>query len=329
MAADMTQSPRSPAVVARGLHKRFRTVNALDGLDLTIRSRGVYAILGPNGAGKTTLIRVLATLVRPDSGQASVMGLDVASEAAEVRRRISLTGQFASVDADLSGRENLALLGALLGLTRRQAHARCTELLAGFGLADAGDRPVRTYSGGMRRRLDVAASIIVTPELLFLDEPTTGLDPRSRYQVWEMVRRLVSAGTTVLLTTQYLDEADQLADRIGVIDHGRLVAEGTPSELKAGLRASSLEVRLLDSGQTAQAAAVLAALDEQKVETDRDRALLRVTAIDPSAAARTLLELDRAGVALASFTLGQATLDEVFLDLIDGHPDTRPKETAA
>ncbi|WP_241431515.1 ATP-binding cassette domain-containing protein [Natrialba hulunbeirensis] len=223
------------AIEIAGLVKHFGETKAVDGIDLQVPAGGIYGLLGPNGAGKTTVIRMLATLLQPDAGTARVFGDDVSTEGNAVRRRVSLTGQFASVDEDLTGRENLVLLARLLGYSRAGARERASELLDAFGLTEAGTRQVKTYSGGMRRRLDIAASIVVTPELLFLDEPTTGLDPRNRNQVWDIIRALVANGTTVLLTTQYLDEADQLADRIAVIDEGRIIAEGTPGELKASV----------------------------------------------------------------------------------------------
>src|SRR6187402_2897314 len=264
------------AIEASGLVKTFGDVRAVDGVDLAVRRGTVYGVLGPNGAGKTTTIRMLATLLLPDGGTARVLGHDIVREAAAVRGRMSLTGQFASVDEELNGRENLQLLGRLLGLGTRGATARADELLAAFGLADAADKLVRDYSGGMRRRLDIAASIVVTPELLFLDEPTTGLDPRSRNQVWDIVRALVAAGTTVLLTTQYLDEADQLADRIAVIDHGRVIAEGTPTQLKASVGRGALHVRLLDPDDRDDAAAVLERALGAPVHLDPDPAALTV-----------------------------------------------------
>ena len=234
------------AIETEGLVKRFGEKTAVDGIDLTVKAGTVYGVLGPNGAGKTTTIRMLATLLRPDGGSAKVLGHDVVTDAAKVRGCVSLTGQFASVDDELTGRENLTLIGRLLGFRHKAATARAGELIDSFGLSEAGDRLVKTYSGGMRRRLDIAASIVVRPELLFLDEPTTGLDPRSRNQVWDIVRQLVAAGTTVLLTTQYLDEADQLADRIAIIDGGRLVAEGSPEDLKVCVGASTLEEVFLE-----------------------------------------------------------------------------------
>src|SRR5262245_36035536 len=230
------------AIETTDLTKVFGTTRAVDGVNLSVRKGTVYGFLGPNGAGKTTTIRMLATLLRPDGGTARVFGHDVVREADAVRGRVSLTGQFASVDEDLTGLENLVLQARLLGYSHAQAKARAGELLDAFGLAEAAGRQVKTYSGGMGRRLDVASSIVVTPDLLFLDEPTTGLDPRSRNQVWDIIRALVSSGTTVLLTTQYLDEVDQLADRIAVIDHGKVIAEGTSGELKASVGGGALHV---------------------------------------------------------------------------------------
>src|SRR5690554_1872603 len=233
------------AIETHDLVKTFGKNRAVDGVDRAIPRGGVHGFLGPNGAGKTTTIRMLATLSKPDGGTARVLGRDVVTEANEVRQRVSLTGQFASVDEDLTGRENLRLLGRLFGLTGAGARKRADELLEAFNLTDASDRLVKKYSGGMRRRIDIAASIVVTPELLFLDEPTTGLDPRSRNEVWDIIRAMVAHGTTVMLTTQYLDEADQLADRIGVIDHGQVIAEGTSSELKASVGSGSMHVRVM------------------------------------------------------------------------------------
>ena len=234
------------AIEATGLVKAFGATTAVDGVDLSVPRGSVYGVLGPNGAGKTTTIRMLATLLRPDGGSARVLGHDVVAEADAVRSLVSLTGQLASVDEDLTGRENLILLARLLGLRRGPARERATELLDAFGLGDAAGRLVKHYSGGMRRRLDIAASLVVTPRVMFLDEPTTGLDPRSRNQVWAIVRALAAEGTTVLLCTQYLDEADQLADGIAVIDRGRVIAEGTPGQLKASVGTGALHVRLLD-----------------------------------------------------------------------------------
>src|SRR5919106_1584138 len=257
------------AIEATGLEKSFGDTQAVAGVDLAVRSGSVYGVLGPNGAGKTTTIRMLATLLSPDAGTARVLGHDIVREADAVRGLVSLTGQLASVDEDLTGRENLILLGRLLGLRRADAKTRAGELLEAFELADAAGRLVKNYSGGMRRRLDIAASLVVTPQVMFLDEPTTGLDPRSRNQVWDIIRALAGAGTTILLCTQYLDEADQLAEGIAVIDHGRVIAEGTPSQLKASVGSGSLHVRLLDPEQRPEAERVLAGeLDNVHLEAD-------------------------------------------------------------
>jgi len=313
------------AIETNDLVKVFGETRAVDGISLSVPTGIVYGVLGPNGAGKTTTIRVLATLLRPDGGSARVLGHDVVTDADAVRASVSLTGQFASVDDELSGRENLVLLGRLLGLRKRAADARAAELLEAFGLADASDRLVSSYSGGMRRRLDFAASIVVTPELLFLDEPTTGLDPRSRSQVWDIVRVLVAEGTTVLLTTQYLDEADQLADRLAIIDHGKVIAEGTPGELKARVGAGALHVRVRDPETRAEAARVLAGVLSERAQLESDPAALSLRATDPEAVARALAELARAGIPVAEFALGQPSLDEVFLALT-GHPAEAPAD---
>jgi len=314
----------SLAVEATGLIKSFGPTRAVDGVDLAVRTGSIYGVLGPNGAGKTTTIRMLATLVRPDGGTARVLGHDVVGESAVVRSLVSLTGQLASVDEDLTGRENLILLGRLLGLRRAAAKARATELLEAFGIAEAAARLVKHYSGGMRRRLDIAASIVVTPRLMFLDEPTTGLDPRSRNQVWAIIRALVGEGTTILLCTQYLEEADQLADGIAVIDHGRVIAEGTPAQLKASVGAGALHVRLLDPGQRPDAERILGR-HLGAVTLDADPAALSASGTDPDGAAVGIAELARAGVRIADFSLGQPSLDEVFLALT-GRPAEEPPE---
>jgi ABC-2 type transport system ATP-binding protein len=275
----------------------------------------VYGFLGPNGAGKTTTIRMLATLIEPDEGTAYVLGHDVVREADAVRRRVSLTGQYASIDEELTGRENLVLLGRLLGYAHTQAKTRADELLEVFGLAEAANRQVETYSGGMRRKLDIAGGIVVPPDLMFLDEPTTGLDPRSRNQVWEIVRALVAQGTTALLTTQYLDEADQLANRIAVIDHGTVIAEGTSGELKASVGAGALHVRLRDPEQRATGQQLLSRTLGVEVHLDSDPAALTASVSDPERVARALAELARADVSVAEFALGQPSLDEVFFAL--------------
>ncbi len=302
------------AIEAEGLVKSFGETKAVDGIDLSVRKGAVYGMLGPNGAGKTTTIRMLATLLRPDAGSARVLGHDVATEADAVRSVMSLTGQLASVDEDLTGRENLILIGRLLGLGRPAAKSRADDLLDAFGLVEAAGRLVKNYSGGMRRRLDLAASIVVTPELMFLDEPTTGLDPRSRNQVWGIVRALAEEGTTILLCTQYLDEADQLAEGIAVIDHGKVIAEGTPSQLKASVGSGTLHVRLLEPDQRPEAAEIL---DRElgAVTLESDPAGLSVACDEADRGAEAVAELARRGVAVAGFSLGQPSLDEVFLAL--------------
>jgi len=306
------------AIETFGLVKVFGTVRAVDGIDLAVRAGSVYGFLGPNGAGKTTAIRILATLLRPDAGRAFVLGHDVVREAEVVRRRVSLTGQFASVDVDLTGRENLTLLARLLGHSWSGARVRAGELLDAFGLAEAADRPVKTFSGGMRRRIDIAATLVVTPDLVFLDEPTSGLDPRSRNQVWDIVRALVAEGTTVLLTTQYLDEADQLADRIAVIDHGRIIAEGAPAELKAAAGSGAVHVRLRDPAQRTAAQRLLAQVLGVHTRAPPDATALSARISDPERVADAIAELARSGIAVTEFALGQPSLDEVFLTLT-GH----------
>ncbi len=302
------------AIEATGLAKSYGDTRAVDGVDLAVRRGSIYGVLGPNGAGKTTTIRMLATLIRPDGGSARVLGHDIVTDAGAVRGLVSLTGQLASVDEDLTGRENLILIGRLLGLKRPAAKSRAVELLEAFGITEAGGRLVKHYSGGMRRRLDIAASIVVTPELMFLDEPTTGLDPRSRNQVWGIIRALVAGGTTILLCTQYLEEADQLADGIAVIDHGKVIAEGTPARLKASVGSGALRVRLLDPDQRPEAAQIL---DRTlgTVTTDADPAGLSVSCSDADRAAVAIAQLAQCGVRIADFSLGQPSLDEVFLAL--------------
>jgi ABC-2 type transport system ATP-binding protein len=312
------------ALEASGLVKRFGTTRAVDGIDLAMPRGGVFGLLGPNGAGKTTAIRIFATLTKPDSGCARVMGHDVAADPQTVRSQISLTGQFATIDGALTGLENVVLQGRLLGLSRPAARARGAELLEAFGLTASARRAVKTYSGGMQRRLDIATSIVVPPALLFLDEPTTGLDPQSRSQVWETVRLLVRRGTTVLLTTQYLDEADQLSDRIAVMDHGQIIADGTPSQLKASVGSGTLRVGLAAATETNRARQILAqalgvsvraapgsaALTAQ-LEAGADRGT-------SEAVAWAMNQLARSGIEVTSFALGQPSLDEVFLALT-GH----------
>ncbi|TAK68244.1 MAG: ATP-binding cassette domain-containing protein [Actinomycetota bacterium] len=316
------------AIEATGLVKIFGDNRAVDGVDLAVPGGTVYGVLGPNGAGKTTTIRMLATLLQPDGGTARVMGHDVVSEARQVRKAVSLTGQFASVDEELTGTENLVLLARLYGYRRGAARRRAAELLAAFGIADAAGRQVKSYSGGMRRRIDIAASIVVTPQLLFLDEPTTGLDPRSRNQVWDVVRLMVDCGTTVLLTTQYLDEADQLADRIAVIDHGRVIAEGTSSELKSRAGAGSLQLRLAQPALRDQVKDRLAALLGLPVVADGDPAVLTAQVADPGRVAAVLARLADDGVDIVGYAVGQPSLDEVFLALTGHHAETTDEEVA-
>jgi ABC-2 type transport system ATP-binding protein len=311
------------AIEASGLVKAFGDTHAVGGVDLAVPRGSVYGILGPNGAGKTTTIRMLATLLRPDAGEARVLGHDVVRDADAVRASVSLTGQMASVDEDLTGLENLVLIGRLLGFKRAAARARAGDLLDAFDLSDAAGKQVKNYSGGMRRRLDVAASIVVTPELIFLDEPTTGLDPRSRSQVWDIVRALVADGTTVLLCTQYLDEADQLASGIAVIDHGTVIAEGTPGQLKASVGSGALHVRLLDAERRPDAERIVAEAVGAAVHLEPDPAALSVPVADAARAAEAVAELGRAGVPVADFSLGQPSLDEVFMALTG-----RPAEDA-
>jgi ABC-2 type transport system ATP-binding protein len=324
---------RTLAIEATGLTRAFGSTLAVDALELAVPPGVVYGVLGPNGAGKTTTIRMLATLLRPDKGTALVSGHDIVREPETVRRHVSLTGQFASVDSELTGFENLVLLGRLLGLPRRDARVRAGQLLETFDLADAGGRQVMKLSGGMRRRLDIAASLITRPSLLFLDEPTTGLDPRSRRQTWEIVRAIVGQGTTVLLTTQYLDEADQLSDRIAVIDHGRVIAEGTSAALKASVGAGALQVRLHDPDRRGEAQQLLGRELHASIRLAADPAVLSAQLASSDGArelgdraTRALAELTAAGISVDQFALGQPTLDEAFLALT-GRPAT-PKTEA-
>ena len=307
------------AIRAEGLVKNFGKTTALAGADLLAETGTVLGVLGPNGAGKTTAVRILTTLLLPDGGRAEVGGNDVVKEAHRVRQLIGLTGQYASVDDGISGTNNLIMIGRLLGLSRSAARARSAELLASFELTEAAGRPVKTYSGGMRRRLDLAASLVGRPQVLFLDEPTTGLDPQARSDVWGMVRLLVADGVTVLLTTQYLDEADQLADDIVVIDHGRVIATGTPDELKAKVGGQVLEVVPADHDRVGDVAAVLASWTGSG-DLRTEPGARHVTAQVPSAAMLPgiVRELDESGIELAEFSMRKSSLDEVFLTLT-GH----------
>jgi ABC-2 type transport system ATP-binding protein len=302
----------TPQIQAEGLRKRYGDACALDGFDLSVPAGSLHGLLGPNGAGKTTAVRVLSTLLRHDSGTARVAGFDVATESAKVRASIGLVGQQAAVDELLSGRQNLVLFGRLHHLGRREATRRADALLERFGLADTGAKPVSAYSGGMRRRLDLAASLLATPRVLFLDEPTTGLDPRSRAEVWRAVRSLVADGTTVLLTTQYLEEADRLADRISLVEHGRVIAEGTPAQLKGSLGATRLELALTDPDTVGAAAVVLARVTGAEPVTEE----LRVSApAQPAMLTDLVRELAATELAVADVALRHPTLDEVFLEL--------------
>ncbi|MEU6644819.1 ATP-binding cassette domain-containing protein [Saccharomonospora sp. NPDC046836] len=324
----MGQHAGDAVVVAEGLRKRFGETQALDGLDLTVPTGTVYGLLGPNGAGKSTSVRVFATLTKPDEGRATVAGHDVVREAPAVRRRIGLAGQHAALDEDLTGRENLRIFGRLFHLSPARARARADELLERFSLAHAADRLVKTYSGGMRRRLDLISSLIVSPTVLFLDEPTTGLDPRSRNEIWDTVRELVAQGTTVLLTTQYLDEADQLAQHIAVIDTGKVIASGTPDELKAKI-GGRIDVVVSDATELPDAARALGALAGSGAapDIDEDTKLLSVpVGLDSLALPEIVRQLDQAGVKALDVGIRRPTLDEVFLTLT-GKPTTT-EETA-
>ena len=309
----MKDSTTPLAIEAYGLVKRYGEKTALDGVDLDVARGSVCALLGPNGAGKTTAVRVLTTLTEPDAGTARVAGHDIATDSVEVRRSIGLAAQDATVDGLLTGHENLTMIGELFHLGRKRARARADELLVQFALTDSRDRLAKEYSGGMRRRLDLAATLVATPELLFLDEPTTGLDPRARNELWGVLDELVGGGTTILLTTQYLEEADRLAQRIAVVDHGKIAAEGTAKELKATVGAEVLSVRV-DPTHSADAAAVLADITDEPI-VDAVAGEIRLAITNPSASAEAVRRLDSNGLPIAAIELQQPSLDDVFLTL--------------
>jgi ABC-2 type transport system ATP-binding protein len=309
------------AVQATGLVKSFGDFRAVDGVDLEVRRGEIFGVLGPNGAGKTTMLSMLATLLKIDDGRAEIFGVDVRREPHRIRQLLGVTGQYASVDEGLTARENLWLFGRLLGISRKEAHETAERLLGQFGLEAAADKPISQYSGGMRRRLDLAASLISRPPLIFLDEPTTGLDPRTRGQMWDTIRGLVADGSTILLTTQYLDEADQLADRIAVIDRGRKVAEGTPDELKSSVGNSTLQLQLAEGADQALAIGVVRRLlDEEPVLTP-ESGRMNVALEEADRAADVLIGLRQAGISITSVSVAKPTLDEVFLT-ITGHDAT-------
>jgi ABC-2 type transport system ATP-binding protein len=320
-----------PAVRVGGVVKRFGSTTALAGVDLEVPEGMVFGLLGPNGAGKTTLVRILATLLEPDAGQAELLGHDVVAESSSVRELLALTGQFAAVDELLTGRENLEMFGRLFRLSREEAHRRASELLDRFELANAANRTAKTYSGGMRRRLDLASSLLTQPRVLFLDEPTTGLDPRSRNEIWQIVRNLRREGTTILLTTQYLEEADQLADKIAVIDHGRVIAEGTGDELKDRVGGQILEVELTDLGQREKAEAALLRVGCGAPETDERPNRLTLPAPRESLVLveEAAAELRRAGIGVSDMGLRRPTLDDVFLQLTGQPPSENGKPQSA
>lgn len=303
------------AVEARGLVKLFGDNRAVDGVDLNVRAGSIYGVLGPNGAGKTTTIRMLATLLRPDAGSARIFGHDVQKESQIVRQLIGVTGQYASVDESLSATENLIIFSRLLGLGRAESRRKASELLEEFGLTEAAKRPLKNFSGGMRRRLDLAASLIAQPPLIFLDEPTTGLDPRTRSQMWDTIRRLVNTGSTVLLTTQYLEEADQLADRIAVIDRGQVVAEGTVDELKASIGTSSLHLRIKELPDLDNARRIVEHVLDAQAVVSSEAGKITAPMADADRITDLLIALREAGILLDEVSVQKPTLDEVFLTI--------------
>jgi oleandomycin transport system ATP-binding protein len=315
------------SIMAEGLAKRYGNTVALDGIDLAVRTGSVFGLLGPNGAGKTTAVRILATLVRPDGGHASVCGYDVVSQAHQVRQLTGLTGQYASVDETLTGTENLMLIGRLTGQSRSAARGRARELLAAFRLTDAADRAVKTYSGGMRRRLDLAASLVTSPRVLYLDEPTTGLDPLSRNEMWDVVRGLTATGVTVLLTTQYLEEADQLATDIAVVDHGTVIATGTPDELKARTGAQTLSVRPAHPADVPAVVAIVAGLSLAEPEVRNTTVTVPVSQEDVLPG--VMRQFEDAGIRVAELNLRGSSLDEVFLSLTGHRTETEVLEGVA
>ena len=319
--------PESDAIVVRGLTKSFKTVKVLEGIDFSVQRGTVLAVLGPNGAGKTTTVRILSTLLKPDGGEVRVNGYDVVAQADRVRATIGLTGQYAAIDEYLTGRENLVMMGRLYHLSKARSLARAEELLAQFDLAEAADRAAKTYSGGMRRRLDLAASLVAAPPILFLDEPTTGLDPRSRLSMWGVIERLKRDGATILLTTQYLEEADKLADRITVIDHGRVIAEGTADELKARVGKDRLELILEREDALAKAQEVIAN-DEASLRAE-DRILSIPIGRNVGAIKQILDRLEQAGIAVESLSFHKPTLDDVFLQLTGHQAEDRKDADAA
>jgi ABC-2 type transport system ATP-binding protein len=318
----------APAIETEGLCKRYGDLQALDSVDLRAEKGTVLGLLGPNGAGKTTVVRILTTLLRPDGGSARVDGLDVIKDAALLRERIGLAGQYAAVDESLTGRENLELFGRLYGMSKREARQRANHLLERFDLEDAGQRLVNTYSGGMRRRLDLAGALVARPPVLFLDEPTTGLDPRSRLGLWQTIEERVAQGSTVLLTTQYLEEADRLADQIAVIDHGRVIAEGTAAELKDRVGGDRLEVHLEDQSQAEAASQALASVVDEAPEL-RDGVLLAAVSRRDGTVANALRRLDEAGIDVSDLMLRRPTLDDVFLGLTGHAAEHEEREEVA